>query len=71
MPKEDPHTGHGDVVGKLKLCLYGIRDAALNWQETPSQHLIDNGFACGVGLPIVFVHKEKAISTLVHGDDFR
>ena len=49
LPKEDPHSERGDVVGKLKLCLCGTRDTALTWQETLSQHLIDNGFVRGVG----------------------
>ena len=57
-------------MGKLNLSLYGTRDAALNWQETLSQHLIDNGFVRGTGFPTVFVHKEKDIWTLVHGDDY-
>ena len=68
LPKEDPHSARGDLVGKSKLCLYGTRDAALNWQETVSQYLIDNGFERGVGFPSVFVNKEKDIWTLVHGD---
>ena len=42
------------MVGQLKLCLYGTRDAALNWQETLSQHLIDNGLERDVGFPSVF-----------------
>ena len=31
LPKEDPDA-HPDFLGRLKLCLYGTRDAALNWQ---------------------------------------
>ena len=58
LPKEDSHSARGDMVGKLKLCLYGTRDAAFNWQGTLSQHLIDNGFERGVGFPNVCVHKE-------------
>ena len=49
LPKEDPHSKRGDMVGKLKLCLYWTRDAALKWQETLSQHLIDDGSVRGVG----------------------
>ena len=60
-PKEDPHSARGDMVGNLKLCFYGTRDAAQNRQGTSSQHLIDNGFERGVGFPSVFVHKEKDI----------
>ena len=69
-PKEDPHSARGDLVGKLKFCVYGAREVALTWQETLSQHLIDNGFVRGVGFPGVFVQKEKDIWTLVHEDDY-
>ena len=31
---------HPDFIGKLRLCLYCTRDAALNWQETLSEHLV-------------------------------
>ena len=52
------------------MCLYGTRDAALNWQETLSSHLIENGFVRGVGHAAVFHHPKKHIWTLVHGDDY-
>ena len=58
LPNEDAEYGKGDLVGKLRLCLYGTRDAALNWQETLSNHLIDNGFIRGVGFPSVFYNPE-------------
>ena len=70
LPDEDAEYGKGDLVGKLRLCLYGTRDAALNWQETLSNHLIDNGFVRGVGFPSVFYHPERDVWTLVHGDDY-
>ena len=57
-------------MGRLRLCLYGTRDAALNWQDTLSRHLLDIGLKRGVGFPSVFVHKERDIWTLVHGDDY-
>ena len=50
LPPEDDM--HGKMLGKLKLCLYGTRDAAQGWQETLSAHLEtigfnkDNGHAC-------------------------
>ena len=43
LPKEDPDHGKG-LLGKLKLCLYGTRDAAKGWQETLSAHLESIGF---------------------------
>ena len=38
LPKEDP-LYDPSMLGKLRLCLYGTRDAALNWQQTLSDHL--------------------------------
>ena len=46
LPKEDPKYGTG-LLGKLKLCLYGTRDAAKGWLETLSAHLISIGFTRG------------------------
>ena len=34
IPKEDKAEGDECMVGKLRLCLYGTRDAAFNWSET-------------------------------------
>ena len=69
LPPEDPDYG-SDKIGKLRLCLYGTRDAAKGWQETLSEHLISVGFTRGVGHPSVFHHKGRGIKTLVHGDDY-
>ena len=48
LPKEDPDHGKG-LLGKLKLCLYGTRDAAKGWQETLSSQLEEIGFVRGQG----------------------
>ena len=69
LPAEDPEYGTGKV-GKLKLCLYGTRDAAKGWQETLSAHLEGLGFTRGVGHPSVFHHASRGLKTLVHGDDY-
>ena len=66
---EDPDHGSGKV-GKLRLCLYGTRDAAKGWQETLSAHLVGLGFTRGAGHPSVFKHPIRGIKTLVHGDDY-
>jgi hypothetical protein len=68
LPEEDEM--HGKMLGKLKLCLYGTRDAAKGWQETLSAHLETIGFKRGRGHPCVFHHPERDIKTLVHGDDY-
>ena len=55
LPAEDPL--HDKIMlGRLRLCLYGTRDAALNWQQTLSDHLAKAGFKRGVGHPPVFYH---------------
>ena len=69
LPAEDPESG-GDLVGKLRLCLYGTRDAAKSWQETLSLHLESVGFKRGRGHPSVFHHPERGLKALVHGDDY-
>ena len=68
LPREDPHYDPA-MLGRLRLCLYGTRDAALNWQQTLSDHLVEAGFKRGIGHPSVFHHPTKSIWTLVHGDD--
>ena len=69
VPREDSRAGP-DVIGKLKLCLYGTRDAAKGWQEELSQQLEQIGFVRGVGHPSVFSHPDRQICTIVHGDDY-
>ena len=69
LPAEDPEA-HPDFLGRLRLCLYGTRDAAFNWQQTLADHLVSCGFVRGVGRPSVLHHVEKKIWTLVHGDDY-
>ena len=58
LPQEDPEYGTGKI-GKLRLCLYGTRDAAKGWQETLSAQLEAIGFVRGIGHPSVFHHKER------------
>ena len=58
LPEEDKLYGQ-NLVGKLRLCLYGTRDAATNWQTTLSDHLESIGFRLGKAFPSVFVHPEK------------
>ena len=60
LPKEDPDRGKG-MLGKLKFCFYGTRDAAKGWQETQSSHLESIGFVRGRGHPSVFWHHERSI----------
>ena len=43
LPREDP-LYDPEMLGRLRLCWYGTRDAALNWQQTLSDHLTEAGF---------------------------
>ena len=70
LPKEDQVEGEGDLVGKMRLCLYGTRDAALNWQNVVAEHLQSIGFQRGVAFPCIYYHPKRQITTLVHGDDY-
>ena len=69
LPQEDPFYD-ANMLGRLRLCLYGTRDAALNWQQTRSEHLEEAGFKRGIGHPSVFHHPTRDIWTFVHGDDY-
>jgi hypothetical protein len=69
VPKEDPNWQPG-LLGKLKLSLYGTRDAAANWQRCVSEHFVSLGFRPGQSNQCVFWHPRRGISILVHGDDY-
>ena len=70
LPPEDMEPGEKDMVGKLNLCLYGTRDAAMHWQECVAEHLKKNGFQRSSAYPSLYHHVERDISTLIHGDDY-
>ena len=69
VPREDPNWKPG-LLGRLRLSLYGTRDAAANWQRCVSEHLVSIGFRPGRSNPCVFWHPEREIRALVHGDDY-
>ena len=58
VPREDPRAGP-NVLGKLKLCLYGTRDAAQNWEAEYVELLQAAGFTKGMASACVFHHGEK------------
>ena len=68
-PAEDPNA-NPEMLGRLRLCLYGTRNAALSRQQILSDHMVENGFVRGVGRPSVFHDSTRDIWTLVHGDDY-
>lgn len=59
-----------DMVGILRMSLYGTRDAAKNWQNEVARMMKLWGFQQGSYNPCLYHHKEWDLRTLVHGDDF-
>ena len=70
LPDEDRKPGEEHLCGKLRLSMYGTRDAAQNWYKEYSQQLIKIGFVQGIASPCTFYHNERQIRTYVHGDDY-
>ena len=70
IPEEDRMAGGADKVAKLKLSLYGTRDAAQNWAAEYTGFLQSLGFQKGVASPCSFNHHARNINMTVHGDDF-
>ena len=67
---EDREEGDEAKCGWLNVSMYGTRDAASNWESKYQSVLKGLGFVMGKSNPCVFLHKEKDIRTVVHGDDF-
>ena len=64
-------VGHREgYVGRLRLALYGTRDAASLWQECLSQHLESCGFERGRSNLVVFLNAEQYLRCLFRGDDY-
>ena len=59
-----------DECGKLIHWLYGCRPAAQAWEEHFSELLKKNGFTRLKSVPVAFVHEERGMMGVVHGDDF-
>ena len=70
LAKEDQEDGQEQMCGRLNFSMYGTRDAAQNWYEEYSQHLLKIGLTQGLAIPCVFHHRERGIRTVVHGDDY-
>ena len=69
LPAEDAGYQEG-YVGRLRLALYGTRDAASLWQECLSRHLESCGFVRGRSNPCVFYNSVRDLRCFVHGDDY-
>ena len=59
-----------NIVGRLKRCLYGTRDAGALWESTFTRVLLDLGFTQGVSSPCCFIHRQCHVALVVHGNDF-
>ena len=69
IPKED-FEWTPDLVGCLRLALYGTRDAAMLLQECVSKHLLSVGFVRGMSKPCAYHHRARGLRTMAHGDDY-
>ena len=67
LPDEDAEEG---MCGKLNRSMYGTRDAAANWEDKYSSHLMAMGFSRGKSSPCTFFHPHRGVRCVVHGDDF-
>ena len=70
IPPDDKKVGDEAKVGKLRVSLYGTRDAAQNWTEAYTKFLVSLGFRRGKASPCNFLHAKREIRLTVHGDDF-
>ena len=69
LPDEDPNKALG-MCGLLKVHMYGTRAAADGWHNEYSSFMQSIGFEMGDASACVFRHKEKGLTSSVHGDDF-
>ena len=44
------------VLGQLRRCIYGTRDAGAIWEQVYTRALIEMGFTQGISSPCCFVH---------------
>ena len=70
LPDEDREDGDAGICGKLRVSMYGTRDAALNWALEYAGTLIAAGYKQGLANPCLFYNLEKDVTIVVHGDDF-
>lgn len=66
LPDEDYEPG---MCGRLNVSMYGTQDAASNWKQKYSSHLIDFGLVRGKASPCFFWKPTTGVRCVVHGDD--
>ena len=57
------------ICGKLNYWLYGFQAAAAAWEKLYSGKLVGCGFERGVTCAVIFHHRGRDVSCVVHGDD--
>ena len=67
LPPEDSSPG---LVGLLRRCMYGTRDAAQGWEDFYVDGLAKAGYKVGDATPCAFAHGLEDSAGVVHGDDF-
>ena len=50
--------------------MYGTRDAAQNWERAYGDFMAEAGFEIGKASPCIFIHRDRGLRVVVHGDDF-
>ena len=70
LPDEDLEEGDEHRCGRLKMSMYGTRDAALNWSLEYAATLQAAGYVQGKANPCLFHNGSLGVSVMVHGDDF-
>ena len=70
LPDEDVEEGDEGKCGRLRMSMYGTRDAALNWAKEYGDTLREAGFTQGLSNPCLFENRKLGVSIMVHGDDF-
>jgi len=70
LPQEDLEPGDENRCGRLKMSMYGTRDAALNWSLEYGDTLRAGGYVQGRANPCLFHNAKLGVSVMVHGDDF-
>ena len=70
LPDEDRTPGDSQMCGKLRVSMYGTRDAAMNWATEYGSTLKKAGFVQGRTSPCLFFNRHKNVAIMVHGDDF-
>ena len=67
LPEQDSAPG---MRAHFLKSMYGIRDAAQNWEREYTRALVGLGFLSGLATPCIFYHPKRDVRVVVHGDDF-